>query len=67
MKYGKVIKYNGSNGYIISDNGIQYLLLAQNIINNDIKEGDYVSFKEERYKTIEIDELIATFVKKIKD
>ena len=67
MKYGKVIEYNGSSGYIIGDNGEKYLLLTQNIISNDIKTGDYVSFREERYKTVEIDELIATFVKKIKD
>ncbi len=67
MKYGKIVNYNGSSGYIISEDGVKYLLLAQNIINDDVKEGNYVSFKEERYKTVEIDELIATFVKKIKD
>ena len=67
MKYGKIVNYNGSSGYIISEDGVKYLLLAQNIINDDVKEGKYVSFKEERYKTVEIDELIATFVKKIKD
>ena len=35
MKYGKVIEYNGSSGYIIGDNGEKYLLLTQNIISND--------------------------------
>ena len=67
IKYGKVIEYNGSSGYIISDDGNKYILLAQNLVNDNIKENDYVSFKEERYKTVEIDELIATFVKKIKN
>lgn len=67
MKYGKVVDYNGSSGYIVSKEGVKYILLSQNILDEDIKIDDYVSFKEERYKTIEIDELIATFVKKIKN
>ena len=67
MKYGKIVNYNGSSGYIISEDGIKYILLSQNVLYKDAQVGDYVSFKEERYKTVEIDELIATFVKKIKD
>ena len=67
MKYGKVLEYNGSSGYIISDNGIKYILLSQNIVDEDIKKDDYVSFREEIYKTVEIEEFIATFVKKIKN
>ena len=67
IKFGKIVDYNGSSGYIISENGVKYILLEQNLFYKDAKVGDYVSFKEERYKTVEIDELIATFIKKIKN
>ena len=63
--YGKITEYNGSNGYITSKDGIKYILLSQNILYDNAKIGDYVSFKEEIYKTIEIEEKIATFINKI--
>lgn len=65
INYGKVMNYNGSSGYIIDKDGNKYILLCQNITSKDIKNGDYVTFKIETYKTVEITELLATFVKKI--
>ncbi len=66
INYGKIMDYNGSSGYIIDKDGNKYVLLSQNILYKDAKKDDYVSFKVEIYKTIEIEERIATFVKKVK-
>lgn len=65
IKYGKIIEYNGSNGKIISNEGIKYILLSQNILYENPQIGDVVSFKEEIFKTPEISEKLATFIKKI--
>lgn len=67
IKYGKIIEYNGSSGEIITSEGIRYILLEQNILYNDPKVDDFVSFKEEIYETPEIFERIATFVKKLEE
>lgn len=65
IKYGKIIEYNGSSGEIICSDGFKYILLSQNILYNNPKIGDVVSFKEEIYKTPEIYEKIATFINKV--
>ena len=65
IKYGRIIKYNGSSGEIICIDGFKYILLEQNILYKEPKIGDIVSFKEEIYKTPEICEKVATFIKKV--
>jgi len=65
MKNGVIIDYNGSNGIIVDSNSEEYILLAQNIMYDNPKNGDQVSFAVEVFKTIEIEEKIATFVRKI--
>ena len=67
IKYGKIIEYNGSSGQIICSEGYKYILLEQNVLYNNPKLGDLISFKEEIYKTPEIEERVATFVKKIEE
>ena len=62
---GKIIDYTGSSGFIIDNNGYKYILSSINILYDNPKNGDLVSFNIEKFKTVEIDELIATFVKKI--
>ena len=65
IKYGKIIEYNGTNGEILCSEGFKYILLSQNLLYKNPKVGDFVSFKEEIYKTPEISEKIATFINKI--
>ena len=62
---GKIIKYNGSSGLIVDENNNQYLLLNHNIVGNEkINVDDIVSFLPEVFKTIEIEEKVATFIEK---
>lgn len=62
---GKVVKYNGNSGIIIDKNNNEYLLLKNNICNDEIINiNDSVKFIPEVFKTIEIEEKIATFIKK---
>ncbi len=67
IKYGKIIEYNGCSGEIVSSEGIKYILLSQELLYEEVKIGDIVSFKEEIYKTPEINEKIATFIKKVEE
>lgn len=67
IKYGKITEYNGSSGEIVCSQGFKYILLEQNILYNKPKIGDLVSFREEIYKTPEIYEKVATFIKKIEE
>lgn len=63
-KRGKIVDYNNCSGYIMDDNGVKYILLYQNILYEDAKVGDIVSFTVEKFETVEVNELIATFVRK---
>lgn len=63
---GKVIKYNGNTGMIVDRNNNEYLMLKNNICNGEIIDiNDNVMFIPEVFKTIEIEEKVATFIKKI--
>lgn len=60
---GKVIEYNGNTGIIIDKNNNEYLILKHNIKNNkEIAINDDVIFVPELFKTIDIEEKIATFI-----
>lgn len=64
---GKVIKYNGNTGIIIDKAKNEYLILKHNIKNNeDIAINDDVIFVPELFKTIDIEEKIATFIERKK-
>ena len=65
MKIGKIIDYTGSSGFIIDNNGCKYIVSSINILYDNPKNGDLVSFNIEKFKTVEVEEFIATFVKKI--
>ena len=62
---GKIIDYNGSSGLIVDNNGEKYILSKNNILYSNPKNNDLVVFNVEIFKTIEIEEKIATFVSKI--
>ena len=66
VKYGKIIDYNGSSGTIIDEFGNKYILNYNNLHYKNAKKNDYVSFKEEIYKTTEIEEKIVVFVRLVK-
>lgn len=64
---GKVIKYNGNTGIIIDKDNNEYLIIKHNIKNNEkISINDDVIFIPEIFKTIEIEEKIATFIERKK-
>ena len=65
MNIGKIIDYTGSSGFIIDNNGNKFIVSSNNILYSNPKNGDLVSFKIEIFKTVEIEEKIAVFVKKI--
>jgi hypothetical protein len=65
MNIGKIIDYTGSSGFIIDNNGNKFIVSSNNILYSNPKCGDLVSFKIEIFKTVEIEEKIAVFVKKI--
>ena len=62
---GKIINYVGCSGLIIDNEGKKYILLKDNILYLNPKIGDLVTFKVEKFKTVEIEENIATFVAKV--
>ena len=62
---GKIINYNGSSGLIIDNNGEKYILSKNNILYSNPQNGDVVTFRVEKFKTIEIEENIATFVQSL--
>lgn len=64
-KYGKIVDYDGYNGNIVSEDGIKYLMLKENVDNNyKYEKNDIVSFVPEYYETIEYNKFIARFIKK---
>ena len=71
-KKGEVEYFNGNTGSIKGEDGIDYILLKNEIkkyINKDsdiynINVGDKVSFIPDIYETPEIREYIARFIKK---
>ena len=66
MKHiGKIINYNGSNGEVIDKTGKKYILSKNNCIYPNPQNGDLVVFKEEIFETVEVKEILATFVSKI--
>lgn len=65
--YGKVINYDGFTGTIMGLDGNKYLLVRDNLLDNNVKEEDFVSFDKDMYRDIEITKYIARFVKRISD
>lgn len=66
-KEGKVTEYNCNTGIIIDRDNNEYLIIKNNIKDDDnLTIGDDVIFIPEIFKTIEIEERIATFIQKIK-
>lgn len=62
---GTVKEYNGFNGKIIDNLGKDYLLLKEEIINNEkINKLDTVTFVPEKCKLYNDYKVIARFVKK---
>lgn len=65
MSYGKITEYDGNTGNITDINGDNYLLLRHELKDNTLKENDYVVFKPENYDTVEVNEKVARFVKRL--
>ena len=65
MNYGKIVEFDGNTGSIIDLNGDNYLLLSHELKDKKLNLNDYVIFKAEEFKTPEINENVARFVKKL--
>jgi len=65
-KYGKIIEYDGETGNIKGIDGEDYVLLAQNTIDKNLKTSDNVEFEPELYETVELKMNIARFDKTLK-
>ena len=63
--YGKVIEYDGYNGYIKGIDGNEYLLMESEIVGNELKSDDNVSFEPDVFETPEYKENVARFVRKL--
>ena len=66
MNYGKIVEFDGNTGSITDINGENHLLLQHELKDKSLKENDSVIFKAEEFKTPEINENVARFVKKLK-
>ena len=66
MNYGKIVEFDGNTGSIIDLNSDNYLLLSHELKDKKLNLNDYVIFKAEEFKTPEINENVARFVKKLK-
>ena len=65
QEIGKVKEYNGHYGKIVDQDGKEYLLLEDQIMNDEqINHLDDVTFVPENYHNSEVNEDIARFVKK---
>ena len=66
-EYGKVKEYNGYYGKITNEKGEDYLLIREQIIDEDSKlnKNDIVSFVPEEYYKDEVYEKIARLIRKM--
>ena len=64
--FGKIKEFDGYNGIIQAIDGKEYLLIKDEIADeNVLSEGDCVYFEPDIYKTPEMEEYIARFVRKL--
>lgn len=64
-KYGKVTRYNGLYGNIKCVDGVDYMLLDNNLVDKDVKVLDNVEFEPEEFTTPEVEVQVARFVKSL--
>ena len=62
---GKVIKFDGFSGSLMDENEIIYIFSNDDLLSNDLKLNDSVSFEPEKFTTIDNTFYVARFVKKI--
>ena len=64
--FGKIKKFDGYNGTIKGVDGKDYLLMKKEIIPpTDMQINDNVYFEPDYFKTVETEENIARFVKRL--
>lgn len=61
---GKIKEFDGYSGTIIDRDNNSYILIKNELIDKDLKQGDIVTFEPEVFKTVEIEENIARFVRR---
>lgn len=63
--YGKVVEYDGCVGTVLGIDGNNYMFVDNDLVDKDVKKGDYVSFDKDLYKDVELTRYMARFVKRI--
>lgn len=63
--YGKVVEYDGCVGTVLGIDGNNYMFVDNDLVDEDVKKGDYVSFDKDLYKDVELIRYMARFVKRI--
>ena len=64
--FGKIKEFDGYNGYIKGVDGKDYLLMKKEIVSpTELHVNDNVYFEPEYFETVETQEDIARFVKKL--
>lgn len=59
---GKVIEYNGVNGFIVDRDNTRYIFTSKDLVDKDIKVNDVVVFEKELFKTVEVEINLARFI-----
>ena len=62
---GKIIRFDGFSGSLTDDNNIVYIFSNDDLISDNLKINDFVSFEPEKFTTIDNTFYVARFVKKL--
>ena len=63
---GKVKEYDGHDGKISNQEGVDFYVKKEDVIGEPIQQDDNVLFVPETYQNAELKENIARFVRKLK-
>lgn len=61
---GKVVDYNGVNGFIVDKGNTRYIFTNKDLVSKDVKVNDIVAFESELFKTVEVELHLARFIEK---
>lgn len=65
--YGKIVEYDEYVGTVLGIDGNNYMFVDNDLVDKDVKKGDFVSFDKDLYKDVELTRYMARFVKRINE
>ena len=63
-KIGKIVEFDGCSGELVDKDGKIHVFTKDDLTGGTVETGDVVQFDSELFKTVEIEMLVARFVKK---